>query len=700
MAGQRPSDLPARNRSQRTAAPPSYSEIIARQSVIIAQHDSSSSSYARPPTPNSNGSSARITFRRVDYASSHMYGNSSGNINTSVDSAHRITDDSGSNKMSQAADPVPSPVTTSSPQTQQQQQQKAQEDTTPVVSNTTAKPMTGTAGKTKAAPLAYSVVARGTAFTTGTITAPAVPRPVATSVLVEPAAARAILWPAPIAPPRKQQQQQQQQQKNKTTLTTAAGGRSSRQSLPLSATPTTVVKDDEEKVLKKPSHHWDESSVAAIAPSRGCQQYLRGPQLGLATLQHSRQAGNNSNNGLLQALDRAGRGSRCAGRDETSGTVTSSAAPSGAAAGVGHRLDLLRAAVETAAREGAAKHGIKKSPEKTRGRTGMSSDGHGDPMLQQPAGSANSKESPGGSQHEKNHQEDQTGSRGLQAKQKALPFHHNHQSCRNWLSSPMSHEHEWLVLQLWPSGRISTKQLACRPPRNYSPARTDFRRQGSLMRREPVWLGRPDSKLAVRGSQGPPGLLIYPEQQLWPTSSNEALVGMPAQSRRQSQHGSWTNSNSWVAEEEKERVRWTKIQNSLYHAGMSESPFVPGNFAEYMTQRVERADQALQEAREQLDWKQAEWDVLREHVARGGDVDASGVLSGPQDASTVDVLNTPSGTATTAPFLVTADGDIWSDSDSSNGAWPSVAQLKTYGDQPARHGLTRGLPPSESLKSS
>ncbi|KXJ97409.1 hypothetical protein Micbo1qcDRAFT_211681 [Microdochium bolleyi] len=698
------------NRPQQ--ATPSYSEMIARQSVIIAQHDRSTSvstqinnitiranaahnsssgsggggnnnnNEARSPTPT------RMTFKRVDYASSLIYGNSS-NSSSNSKSKNPMVDSTDNIRSSDVAAFAAGsdPIATSTSQQPQRQQRKAQE--------APAAP-SAMAGVTDEdfPPLACSAVGKGTAGAAGTSAASVKPRSAAPSVPASPATALVIPQPAPIAPPQTQQQP-----------SWVKGSREKHKS-PFLVAPT-ALNVEEPKVLKKPSHHWVETSSSAIAaPSRGCQQYLRrGQQFpGLVNLQQSRCA--HGGNGLLQALDRAERGSDA---DIAARAVTSSTGPGAAAvSGSGRtRQNLLRAAVEAAARQGAAKHGLK-SPEKekTPGSLGMACGSHEDPAPQQAAaGSPNDEKleiTAEGCKDRKKHQDNDS---GLQTKQDALPFHHSHQTCRNWLSTSMSPEHEKLVMHLWPGGLVPAADLARRPPKNYSPARAGFRDRASSSRQ--VATGPRTSSMVLRsrggsvnGSKCPPGFLRRPQQQTSSPSSHGTAASTPAHSRQVSQRGSWTNSNSWVADEEKERARWTRIQDRMYHAGMSNSPFVPGNFAEYITQRVERADLELQETRERLGVKQTEWDALLEYVAHGGDVNAKDMLAGHQDAGQDDAANGPSSATTVAPIWMPGDGDIWSETHRGCGLWPTVAQLKAYGDQPARRGLARGLPPTESLRRS
>ncbi|KAH7040678.1 uncharacterized protein B0I36DRAFT_311234 [Microdochium trichocladiopsis] len=657
-------------------APLSYSEMIARQSAIIAEHDYASTSYSmrRPITPNS-----RITFRRVDYASSQMYNNSSSNNSSS--NGKKTDDDSRDTSVHTRETNASAPTFLTMPSVPVPDGQSTQR----------SLPAMEQAGQAGQKPLAYAAVAKRAAAAT-----PAVP---ATAPAVASATSSASCLGTST-------QHQPPANDSKVSMS---------QAHPVLNTGTSGVPVQQPRIPTKPDHSWHAHNPSSVLPENASMHFLNSQPISGGHLDSHHNQDSHGGNGLLEALDKAinggdEHGQICASsiskddttrifrRDvprmefsdlsETKFRSNGGSHPTCGADSKGNsdRLELLRAAVETAAREGVVRHGLKKSPEKTLDSAARILEERRSIELNIDSDYRSTAGENGGC----------TPTRDPQ------PFLHNHTHCRNWTNLTLSTVHSKLIAQLWPGGLVSLEEMARRPPRSYSPAAPKSSRNKPLPERTPASRATHGFTVDLRGGTGN----IAQLREEWQgqqhsrlsTSTHHDASAQALQHHEARQPASWTNSHTWIANEEKERARWNKIQNSLYHAGMSYSPYLPTNFAEYMTQRVDQANLQLREAREKLEHKQNEWDGLRDRIASGENVPSDTFLGG-QGRRLDGAIDGP-GFNSSITTNAAGGPEVWHRDINARDekTWPSVAQLKAYGDQMARQGLARGLPPVDSAR--
>lgn len=664
-------------------APLSYSEMTARQSAVTSEYDyggsSSQYSLARSVTPNS-----RITFRRVDYASSQLYNHQNNNNNLS--NSHSSSSNSHSHSFGQGTD-VANHADTTAPRnvdlvrhgdtrTSHLQDTSAilqthltfhshsedhqTQETSPTMSEV------GQPGR-----MAYAAVAKAAA---------APPSSTSTDV------SSTVAMPSQQAP---------QHRPVISSEDSGAEAATTRAQAELAA---------ELESPHNPDHAWLTPPSPCLPRDLASAIREEGERIRLDIL-----AAHPPINGLLVALDEALRekGESVQRRPEKnsdngsdnafrrtinvhnmndwpmpgdSSKAKENSRPSAVATPPARansdRLELLRAAVETAAREGIARHNLQKSPEKARSKS---------------APKTEDKEESGGSIDHKNTTDVESESRPSVNRQ-SQPFLHDHALCQNWTSTPMPPFEAHLNAKFWSNGLVSTIELARRVPRDYSPAHLNSHPRGRPL--SAVGLGLRPSSANLRGGD----LRLEQMHGNWqcnpPSTSLTSSQNYPSSissldCRQDTQQASWSNSHSWVADGERERAHWVKIQSSMYHAGLSKSPFVPSNFSEYVDQRVDETISKLEDAKEKLRLKQTEYDSLRSNLLAGGEVPLDEALFENSDnEEAVDDV----------PRTFSIGKNIWSARSGSidEVQWPTVAQLKVYGEQPARLGLARGLPPTMS----
>ncbi|KAF3765491.1 hypothetical protein M406DRAFT_329397 [Cryphonectria parasitica EP155] len=67
----------------------------------------------------------------------------------------------------------------------------------------------------------------------------------------------------------------------------------------------------------------------------------------------------------------------------------------------------------------------------------------------------------------------------------------------------------------------------------------------------------------------------------WPFYDDDEKV----HSKSRGGNGSWTNSTTWISEEEKLRVDFARMKEAAGHLGLRKSPYFPRNISEYVEAR-------------------------------------------------------------------------------------------------------------------
>ncbi|KAL7624315.1 hypothetical protein AAE478_005876 [Parahypoxylon ruwenzoriense] len=149
------------------------------------------------------------------------------------------------------------------------------------------------------------------------------------------------------------------------------------------------------------------------------------------------------------------------------------------------------------------------------------------------------------------------------------------------------------------------------------------------------------------------------------------------------ENAGWTSSKTWKSPQEQEYQRWEKIQANLHRSGMGNSPFVPRSLKEYIDLKTQTTMAKQQTVLKKIQDRQEE----AEQSCRAGTLgqapvrpQASKYLRGfPRDGLT----------------LATARPSVWAGSfaDAGKVSWPTPMEFKMNGDERAKKGQNRRLPP-------
>lgn len=135
----------------------------------------------------------------------------------------------------------------------------------------------------------------------------------------------------------------------------------------------------------------------------------------------------------------------------------------------------------------------------------------------------------------------------------------------------------------------------------------------------------------------------------------------------------FSNSKTWVSEEETARVRYQRCMADLHHMGCDDSPFIPASFEEWISLKADYAERRLAYARRQLCLRLDDINTKRIEVACGGNAASSltALANKPRRNSQDDTKSTVLGLHT-----------IWhpKHTDKPLVYWPPYKEFKMEGD--------------------
>ncbi|RYP69686.1 hypothetical protein DL771_005965 [Monosporascus sp. 5C6A] len=468
-----------------------------------------------------------------------------------------------------------------------------------------------------------------------------------------------------------------------TMKTSAAKVASQKQFIQAPSTKAYPVLHWPTKVPKQLSYDWDPSHLAAAAAKYAAEkEALERRNLPVTT-----------GNGLCDALDsyleKQAAMRRAKEAEEKSKPPTRD------------RLSGLRAAVEAAARAGAAKYGSGRSPAKAVDSRVA------DFLAGKPIKSTTVDKKMSGV--------DQTVKPGYASKP-SIPFDHSYSDCSSWLTDydqvpkdgdgrpklPPTPE-RWVRPQRqgkdatnpdYPesapksggeSDSMTTAMHASKDGGKTFPSRFDFGLRGFVA--SSVSNGYDGSDYTNPTDLESQSSSSKPQGQ-----AHRGYGGAAAHSSRQpfrpNENASWTNSKTWMSDEEKERVRFNKIKVSMHHCSLDKSPFVPRTLEEYLSHRRECSSCQQQLLIDKLKWTEMSAKAMRQLVRDGGNVEYLPPKVGfPKEIAFISAMDglTP----------VTSRPSIWTSRclERAKIDWPTYLEYKAGGDERAKRGYDRRLPP-------
>ncbi|RYP93779.1 hypothetical protein DL770_000151 [Monosporascus sp. CRB-9-2] len=436
------------------------------------------------------------------------------------------------------------------------------------------------------------------------------------------------------------------------------------------------------KVPKQLSYDWDPSHLAAAAAKYAAEKELLARQNLPVT----------TGNGLCDALDyyleKQAAMRRVKEAEEKSKSSTRD------------RLSGLRAAVEAAARAGAAKYGSGRSPAKA--------------VASRVADFLAGKPIKSATVDRKMSEPDRIVNPGYASK-RSIPFDHSYSDRSSWLTEydevpkdeygrpklPPTPE-RWVRPQRkgkdtinpdYPesapksdgeSDSMTTAMHASKDGDKPSPSGFDFGLRGLVA--SSVSNGYGDSDYTD------PTDLESQRSSRWPQDQAHPGYGANADSSRRplrpNETARWTNSKTWMSDEEKERVRFNKIKVSMHHCSLDKSPFVPRTFDEYVLHRRECSLCQQQLILDKLKWTEMSAEAMRQFVRDGGNLEyLPPKVESPKEIAFISAMDglTP----------VTSRPSIWTSRclERAHIDWPTYLEYKAGGDERAKRGYDRRLPP-------
>ncbi|RYP62580.1 hypothetical protein DL769_007250 [Monosporascus sp. CRB-8-3] len=457
---------------------------------------------------------------------------------------------------------------------------------------------------------------------------------------------------------------------------------SQKQSIQTSPTKVYSVLHWPTRVPKQLSYDWDPSHLAAAAAEYAVEKELLARQnLPVTT-------GNGLCDTLGYYLEEQAAMRRAKEAEEKSKSSTRD------------RLSGLRAAVEAAARAGAAKYGSGKSPAKA------ADSRVADFLAGKPITSAtvDKKMSSSG----------RIAKRGYVSKP-SIPFDHSYSDCSSWLTDydqvpkdeygrpklPPTRE-GWVRLQRrgkdatnpdhpesapksdGESDPVTAAMHSSEDGHKPSPMRFDFGLRGLVASSDSTGYNDSDytdpTDLESRRSSSKSQDQAHPYYAADGDSSRQPL--------RHNENASWTNSKTWMSDEEKERVHFNKIKVSMHHCSLDKSPFVPRTFGEYLLHNRECSLCQRQLLFDKLKWKEMSAEVVRQFVRDGGNLEyLPPKVEFPKEIALISARDglTP----------VTSRPSIWTSRclERAQIDWPTYLEYKAGGDERAKRGYDRCLPP-------
>ncbi|RYP54099.1 hypothetical protein DL768_001101 [Monosporascus sp. mg162] len=436
------------------------------------------------------------------------------------------------------------------------------------------------------------------------------------------------------------------------------------------------------KVPKQLSYDWDPSHLTAAAAKYAEEKELLARQNLPVT----------TGNGLCDALDyyleKQAAMRRAKETEEKSKSSTRD------------RLSGLRAAVEAAARAGAAKYGSSRSPAKAVDSRVA------DFLAGKPIKSATVDRKMSGP--------DRTMKTGYASKP-SIPFDRSYSDCSSWLTdydqvpkdehgrSKLPPTPERWVRPLRQSkgstnpdypksapksdgegDSMATAMHASKDGEKTSPSRFDFGLRGWAASSVSNGYGDSDSTdptdLESQRSSSKSRDRAHPGYGADVDSSRQPL--------RFNETASWTNSKTWMSDEEKERVRFNKIKVSMHHCSLDKSPFAPRTFDEYLLHRRECSLCQQQLILGKLKWTEMSAEAMRQFVRDGGNLQyLPPKVESPKEIAFISASDglTP----------VTSRPSIWTSRclERAHIDWPTYLEYKAGGDERAKRGYDRRLPP-------
>ncbi|RYP07853.1 hypothetical protein DL764_002219 [Monosporascus ibericus] len=436
------------------------------------------------------------------------------------------------------------------------------------------------------------------------------------------------------------------------------------------------------KVPKQLSYDWDPSHLAAAATKYAAEKELLARQNQPVT----------TGNGLCDALDyyleKQVAMRRAKEAKEKSKSCTRD------------RLSGLRAAVEAAARAGAAKYGSGRSPAKA--------------VDSRVADFLAGKPIKSTTVDKKMSAADRTVKPGCASKPN-IPFDHSYSDCSSWLTDydqVPKDEHGRPKLPPTPERRVrpqrqgedvtdpdyhksvpksdgesdsmTTVMHASKDGDRTSPSRFEFELRGLVASSVSNGYGdsdytdptdlesqRSSSKSQDQGHRG-----------------HSADADSSRQPLRPDETASWSTSKTWMSREEKERVRFNKIKVSMQHCSLDKSPFVPRTFDEYVLHRRECSLCQQQLILDKLKWTEMSAEAIRQFVRDGGNLEyLPPKVEFPKEIAFISARDglTP---VTSRPSIWTSRCLVKAHID-----WPTYLEYKAGGDERAKRGYDRRLPP-------
>lgn len=177
-------------------------------------------------------------------------------------------------------------------------------------------------------------------------------------------------------------------------------------------------------------------------------------------------------------------------------------------------------------------------------------------------------------------------------------------------------------------------------------------------------------------SQGSPGPTVLYWQTPLELKASIAKV-VPRQLFYPRDDISHTQTKTWTSPKENERVRFIKIQSNFRHAGFHKSPFIPKTFDEYLVHKAVYAMYLQLNINKNMQEKEKVKEAIQQHLREGGD---------PKDAMPVAVTfphwltDLEKDTGVTA---VNARASIWTTRCLMDAeiAWPEYNEYKAQGGE-------------------
>ncbi|KAH9898727.1 hypothetical protein F4778DRAFT_782837 [Xylariomycetidae sp. FL2044] len=146
-------------------------------------------------------------------------------------------------------------------------------------------------------------------------------------------------------------------------------------------------------------------------------------------------------------------------------------------------------------------------------------------------------------------------------------------------------------------------------------------------------------------------------------------------------------SKIWMSEEEQQRARFERIRENMSFSGDNKSPFVPQDLPSYLKLKEDMRLAEQNRVAKNVAERQRDHENHHRFVQAGGDIEPDEAFTAYAQRLARRLLQS-SALGRPSPFFHPLN-----DPENPSAAWPSTVEFKAHGDDMARQGRARGLPP-------